>query len=188
MLRVPGSLNSKCIINKGEVTVDPEVRIIQKWDGKRPSILPLLRDFRRWLIQKRIDEAVELKKQSEKKNHDRSHIIVASKDKSEINKIEWIEKGILENPLPDHRKYTIWRILSPYLLNVKKLPKEESYATIKNWLDKCNEVEKLNFNAKLKIREGLKGASKGYYPISLEKLKEENKELYDIIIIVSRHK
>jgi non-catalytic primase subunit PriX-like protein len=83
----------------------------------------------------------------------------------------------------------IWRILSPYLLNVKKLPKEESYATIKNWLDKCNEVEKLNFNAKLKIREGLKGASKGYYPISLEKLKEENKELYDIIIIiVSRHK
>ena len=59
---------------------------------------------------------------------------------------------------------------------------------MKDWLDKCNELERLNFNAKLKIREGLKGASKGYYPISLEKLKEENKELYDIIIIVSRHK
>jgi hypothetical protein len=38
----------------------------------------------------------------------------------------------------------------------------------------------LNFNAKIKIKEGLKGASKGYLPISLEKLKEENKELYDI--------
>jgi Primase X len=190
LLRVPGSLNSKCILNKGEVTVDPEVNIIQKWDGKTPSIQPLLRDFRRWLIQKRIDEAVELKKQSEKKKHDRFHMVVAPKDQKgngETNRIEWIEKGILENPLPDHRKYVIWRILSPYLMNVKKLPKEESYTTIENWLDKCNKLERLNFNTKLKIREGLKGASKGYYPISLEKLKEENKELYDIIIIVSRH-
>jgi hypothetical protein len=52
---------------------------------------------------------------------------------------------------------------------------------IKDWLDKCDNLEKLNFNAKIKIREGLIGASKkGYYPISLEKLKEENKALYDI--------
>jgi Primase X len=89
-------------------------------------------------------------------------------------------KEVLENPLPDHRKYIIGRVLSPYLLNVRKLPKEESYSVMKDWLDKCNKLEKLNFNAKLKIGEGLKGASKGYYPISLEKLKEENKELYDI--------
>jgi hypothetical protein len=43
-------------------------------------------------------------------------------------------------------------------------------------------LERLNFNAKIKIREGLKGASKGYFPISIEKLKEENKSLYDIVI------
>ena len=49
--------------------------------------------------------------------------MVASKDKSEINKIEWIEKGILENPLPDHRKYIIWRILSPYLIECKEVAK-----------------------------------------------------------------
>ena len=192
LLRIPGSLNSKRILDNKEQDYSEEVRIIQKWDGKRPSIQPLLRDLRRWLIQKRIDEAVELKKQEEKKKHNRFQIGVASKDqedKCETNRIEWIEKGILENPLPDHRKYIIWRILSPYLLNVKKLPKEESYTTIQNWLDKCNKLKKMNFNAKLKIREGLKGANKGYYPISLEKLKEENKELYEIIImIVSRHK
>jgi hypothetical protein len=29
------------------------------------------------------------------------------KDKSETNKIKWIEDGVLENPLPDHRKYII---------------------------------------------------------------------------------
>jgi hypothetical protein len=45
-----------------------------------------------------------------------------------------------------------------------------------DWLDK---IQKLNFNAKIKIGEGLKGASKGYLPISLEKLKEENKALYE---------
>ena len=82
----------------------------------------------------------------------------------------------------NHRKYVIWRILSPYLLNIKKLPKEESYSVIKDWLDKCDKLEKLNFNAKIKIREGLRGASKGYLPISLEKLKEENKSLYDIVV------
>ena len=102
--------------------------------------------------------------------------------KNRLKKIMWIEKGILENPLVDHRKYIIWRILSPYLLNVKTLPKEESYSIIKDWLDGCNKLEMLNFNAKIKIKEGLKGASKGYFPISLEKLKEENKELYDIVV------
>ena len=57
LLRIPGSLNSKCISKEQ----DQEVKIIQEWDGKRPSINPLLRDFRRWLIQKRIDDIEELK-------------------------------------------------------------------------------------------------------------------------------
>jgi len=54
---------------------------------------------------------------------------------------------------------------------------------MKDWLDKCDKLEKLNFNAKLKIKEGIKGASKGYFPISLEKLKEENNALYDIVVL-----
>lgn len=176
LLRIPGSLNSKSIADKNK---DPKVKIIQKWDGKRPSIQPLLRDFRRWLIQKRINDVAELKKQEKKHSEFQ---IMASQSQEHKNRIMWIEKGILENPLADHRKYIIWRILSPYLLNVRTLPKEESYIVIKDWLDKCNKLENLNFNAKLKVKEGLKGAHKGYFPISLEKLKEENKELYDIVI------
>jgi hypothetical protein len=184
LLRIPGGLNSKCLVGEQEA----KVKVRQKWDGKRPSIQPLLRDFRRWLIQKRVDDIEELKKQ-EKKKHNRFHMIVTSQSqeynnsnsKNAVNKIKWIEKGILENPLPDYRKYIIWRILCPYLLNIRKLPKEESYSIIKDWLDKCDKLEKLNFNAKLKIKEGLKGASKGYYPISLEKLKSENKELFDLL-------
>lgn len=129
----------KCIPIKEQ---DDEVKITQKWDGKR---------------QERTDDIEELKRR-EKRNA-RFHMIVTSQNQP-TSIIKWIEKGILENPLPDHRKYIIWRILSPYLLNVKKLQKEESYSIIKDWLDKCNNLEKLKFNAKIKIKEGIKGASK----------------------------
>lgn len=63
LLRIPGSLNSKCIVSDKVEQEDAEVKIIQRWDGKRPSIHPLLRDFRRWLIQKRIEEMEKLKNQ-----------------------------------------------------------------------------------------------------------------------------
>ena len=39
LVRIPGSLNSKCAA-KGE---DAEVKIIQKWNGSRPPIQPMLR-------------------------------------------------------------------------------------------------------------------------------------------------
>jgi hypothetical protein len=107
---------------------------------------------------------------------------VSNKSQERTNTIKWIEKGILAHPVKDHRKYIIWRILSPYLLNVKKLPKEEAYSIMKEWLDKCDKLEKLSFNPKTKIRDGLRGASKGYFPISMEKLKEENRQLYDLIL------
>jgi hypothetical protein len=62
------------------------------------------------------------------------------------------------------------------------LPKEEAYSIMKGWLDKCDELEKMSFNPKIKIRDGLRGASKGYLPISMEKLKEENRQLYDLVL------
>src|SRR5919198_874085 len=79
LLRIPGSLNSKCIV-KGQ---GAEVKIIQKWDNKRPSIQPLLRDYRRWLIQKRIDDIEELKKQE--KRHAKFHMIVSHQSQEGAN-------------------------------------------------------------------------------------------------------
>ena len=175
LVRIPGSLNSKCIA-EGR---DAWVKIIQRWDSIRPSIQPLLRDFKRWIIQKKIDDIKELKKQEEK--HAKFQMTIYRSQESTTT-IKWIEKGILDHPLSDHRKYIIWRILSPYLLNVKKLPKEEAYYVMKEWLDNCDKIEKLNFNSKIKIKDGLKGASKGYFPISMEKLKEENRQLYDLVL------
>jgi hypothetical protein len=62
------------------------------------------------------------------------------------------------------------------------LPKEQAYSIMKDWLNRCDELEKLNFNPKVKIKDGLRGASKGYLPIGMEKLKEENRQLYDLIL------
>jgi hypothetical protein len=42
-------------------------------------------------------------------------------------------------------------------------------------MDKCNKLERLTFNANSKIREGLDGAAKGYFPIALDKLNVENR-------------
>src|SRR5205814_8850966 len=47
LVRIPASLNSKNIKEQDA----KEVKIIQKWDGIRHSIQPLLRHFRIWLIQ-----------------------------------------------------------------------------------------------------------------------------------------
>jgi hypothetical protein len=95
LLRIPGTLNSKCIHNENH----RQITIIQKWDGKRPHIQTLLRDFRRWLIQKRIDDIEELKKREKKTAG--FHMIITSRSQPS-NNIKWIENGILKNPLRDH--------------------------------------------------------------------------------------
>jgi hypothetical protein len=79
LVRIPGSQNSKCI-SKGE---DAEVKIIQRWDGVRPPIQPMLRDFRRWLIQKKIDAFEELKKQEKFQ-------MTVSRNQERANTIKWI--------------------------------------------------------------------------------------------------
>jgi hypothetical protein len=82
LVRIPGSLNSKCLA-KGE---DAEVKIIKKWDNTRASIQPLLIPFKTWLIQKRIDEDLKNAKIQ----------MTVSKNQERINTIKWIEKGILD--------------------------------------------------------------------------------------------
>ena len=47
LVRIPGTINSKC----GQT-----VRIIQRWDGQKPAINYLLRDFRRWLIDEKLEQ------------------------------------------------------------------------------------------------------------------------------------
>ena len=54
MLRVPGSHNWECVKRNNNIPGSTtEVKIIQRWDGKRPAINRLLRDFRRYLFKKK---------------------------------------------------------------------------------------------------------------------------------------
>ena len=55
-------------------------------------------------------------------------------------KIWWIEK-LLQTPIEDYRKFAVWRILAPYLINIRKYSTEEASGTLKNWLDRCEPVK-----------------------------------------------
>jgi Primase X len=54
--------------------------------------------------------------------------------------IQWIEQ-LLQKGIADWRKFTIWRILAPYLINIRKLSYEDAFDIIRKWLEKCNKLE-----------------------------------------------
>jgi hypothetical protein len=163
MLRIPGSINSK----NGQL-----VRIIHKWDRYKPPINYLLRDFRHWLIDKTLQERKQI--HHLKKEEGNLESLYANRQV-----IHWIE-NLLQTPIADYRKFVLWRILAPYLLNVKGLPYEQSLSVMQDWLTKCDAVQRLRFNRSSKINEALKRSSK-YFPISLDKLRNEHSEIYKII-------
>lgn len=168
MMRVPGSINSKN---------NCQVRIIQKWNpiGKRPAINYLLADFVGYLVNEKAHELTDaIKARAKFKSKFRD-------DNLNQNSINWIEQ-LIQTPLADHRKYCIWRILTPYLLNIKKMPEQKITDIIKGWLESCSKLRRLDFNAGHRIREGLQGAADGYLPMSFDKLKEENPELFSLYL------
>lgn len=168
LIRIPGTYNSK-LLNKGFGTVESLVKIIQKWDGSRIPIQYLLKDFRRWLIQKECDQKLA----NRKKNNSRRITTLS-------NNCTWIE-NLLQIPLKDQRKYCIFHILIPYLVNVKRLPPEEVSRIIIEWLSRCNKVQPLDFDPSAEIKNRIKYV-KDFKPMTLAKLQTENRDLYRILI------
>jgi hypothetical protein len=160
LLRIPGTYNAKN---------STEVKIIQRFDDNKISMIDnlILREFRLYLAD--IDIAA-------KNNKKRKGNPSAKKQYNSSIQYKWIEK-LLETPIEDRRKYTLWKILCPYLVNIKKLEYEESYKILKTWLEKCNNLQKLNFNYDREINTRLANV-KYYNPLSIEKLKKDNKNLY----------
>ncbi len=172
LIRFPNTYNSKCLAN-GKSHEESKVKLIQEWDGYRLPIQYLTKEFRRWLVQKEIDQvAINIKKiQSNKSQLKLSYL---------FDYIDWIER-LLKTPIADYRKYCLWQILIPYLKNIKKLQDEEIMAILLKWLDGCNRYEKLDFDPYQKIKENLRNV-KDYKPIGLERLKETNAELYALSV------
>lgn len=89
---------------------------------------------------------------------------------------QWME-DLLETPIEDGRKYILWKILCPYLVNVKKSEYQESFKILKTWLEKCKKLRKLDFNCDTEIKVKLRNV-KHYSPISIKTLMEDNRNLY----------
>ena len=166
MLRIPGTYNSKNI-QDGE---DAQVKIIQRWNMYRPSITFLLGSFYAHLKDQEITRIMQ--NQALKI----SNVCGCGGD---VNTIQWIER-LLQTPLHDHRKFSVWRIFAPYLTNIRRLSYDKSFGIINEYLKKCDSVRKLDFNANIKIRDSLRSAG-SYRPISFDNLKLENRELHSFI-------
>jgi hypothetical protein len=89
---------------------------------------------------------------------------------------------LLQMPIADHRKYTLWRIVAPYLINIRKLPYEDAISITRDWLNKCDKIKPLDFSVNNRIKANLNAATKaGYLPISFSQLKTQNRQLADLI-------
>lgn len=164
LLRIPNSFNSKCLA-RGFGIDRARVGLVNRWDSRRPSIGNMIGSFYAHLVSNKI--------KSERSDHS------APKIKYTNNKILWIEK-LLHTPLEDHRKYCLFRILVPYLLNIRKLSFEESSKILESWLSQSNELRKLDFNPQMEIRIRMKHV-KRYSPLGSQKLKTDNTTLYQLM-------
>jgi hypothetical protein len=131
IVSVPGSFNSKLVQRneKGEIVNIPEsaeVKIVQKWNEVRPSIKPILSEFYIYLANSKLKE---IHKNREPRKYSAHY-------ENTYNKIRYIET-LLQIPIPDNRKYALWHILAPYLINVRKLSQEDATRIVRDWLDKC---------------------------------------------------
>ncbi len=170
LVRIPGSYNSK-ISGQKQVVIPsiPQVKIIQKWNGYRPPVNPLLYEFYLHLAAKRIEEFSVSRRTGKEKA-----IPVFSK-------IRWIDK-LLVTPIPDYRKHSISLILAPYLINIRKNNIDHAYKIIESWLDTCKSLRNLDSDFKYRIRRALFDAKKKQIPpMKFETLKIKNNRLYKIL-------
>ncbi len=176
LLRIPYTFNSKNLLTNNENDREKaEVKIVQKFDNDnvKPINIKLLRDYRLWLAD---NDLLRKKKKNSRLQNKSCNII----DKNELaKKYFWIER-LLQTPLPCFRRYCLYRILVPYLVNVRKLNDEECFDVLKTWLEKCNNLSIIPFNIESEIKTRLNGV-KDYEPLSLYKLRNENTDLYDVV-------
>ena len=94
-----------------------------------------------------------------------------------------MDRKITATPLDDYRKFVVWRILAPYLVNIRKCSDDEASNIIRKWLEICRSLIQPDFYPNYLIRYNIKAAQiSGYLPISLEKLKIENAYLYNVLV------
>ena len=63
------------------------------------------------------------------------------------------------------------------------MPYDDAFKVTKNWVNSCDKIKPLDFNANVKIKDTLRAATRvGYLPMGFSDLKSENGELYRHIL------
>jgi hypothetical protein len=173
MLRIPGSLNSKC----KTAGIDPEVKIIQRWDGHRPSYKLLLGSFYADLVGKN--------RAPNDENNMKFHIT------SNLGGTIWWIERLLRTPIEDYRKLARDLILVPYLVLRKGITNPNQVSDIiMEWADKCGELRRLEpsrweFEHKIRSRV-YEVMHDRISQMKLSTLKEKNPDLYQKISLFRR--
>lgn len=162
LVRIPGTFNSKNM---------QEIKVIKEWSGTRPAINYILRDYRRYLIQKRISTKTEKMCESRSSLHNKDFSKIGTKD------VIWIEK-LLNTPINDYRKLCLWWILIPYLVNIKMVGEEEVFLILVKWIKACDKIRSIDFDYRNVIKWEIKRV-KNFRPISFDDLKKDYPYLYE---------
>ena len=127
ILRVPGSINSK----NGQA-----VNLINCWNGHRSKINYLLSDFCVYLANEKA-QGLRRRLTGQRQKQGRQSLSTFTRNGNTSYIFQWIER-LLQTPIPDGRKYALWRILVPYLINRKHMSEQQSSNIIINWLASCD--------------------------------------------------
>jgi hypothetical protein len=185
LLRVPGSKNSKC----KDMGLDPEVKIIQKWNGHRPHYKLLFGRFYADLVGKKNAQYVE--RSNSYSNQVRPISLTKGGQIIIPSQFIYIEKILLlqeQKPLDDYRKLVVGLILSRYLINIKGLNYEQAHKIIWNWLDKCAQLRRLepsrSYFDRCVVKHQLNEAkNSGRLPMTLSTMKAKYPELYETLTV-----
>lgn len=141
-----------------------------------------MREFRRYLINQKIDQAQRIEHDNNRFKKKRQQQQQQQNVTAYEGNIGWIER-LLQLPISDYRKHAVSLILSPYLVNIKKLQYKQAFDILSKWLSQCNSSRELNFNPNYLIKVSLSTAiNKGIPPMKLESLKNRNIELYNELL------
>lgn len=159
MLRIPETYNSKN---------NAQVEIIRRWNNFRPNITLLLGSFCAYLKDQNLKEQRFLQQNA-----------ATTTTSPGPENIPWIDR-LLQTPVSNGRKYCIWRILVPYLVNRKQLSVEESTRMITDWLNRCSQLARLDFNPSSKIEYAIRHVRK-YGPVHHKTIRNEHDMLFELL-------
>jgi hypothetical protein len=188
LLRVPGSKNSKC----GDMGLDPEVKILQKWNGHRPHYKLLFGRFYADLVGKKNAQHVMERSNNNGyySNQVRRPISLTKGGQIIIpSQFLYIEKILLEQqkPIDDHRKLVVGLILSRYLINIRGLDYEQAHKIIWDWLNRCVQLRRLQpshsyFDRYVVQHQINEAQNSGRLPMTLSTMQARYPELYETLI------